>query len=404
MAIRVLHMVYYLERGGIENWLLDFCRVADPTELQMEICCRGVMGGALEPEFRSAGVPVHHVPMTWSHASFGHRLGRLLREGRFDLLHVHAGSFAGYPCSVALRNGVGSVTTFHNTSFPFEVTGLASSLNWLRAAYTRLSFRAVCRRGSAVISCSKAAERAVVDLSGIEPDDRYYVVPCGTGKSPGSDPQVRAEVRRELGIGPDVPLAIHVGAFKDQKNHPGLLRVADRIRRTLPEFRLLLAGDGLLRPDVERRVRELDLGTTVRMLGSRGDVERLLEAADLMLFPSLWEGLPVAVIEAQIKGLPVVGSDIGPLQEATRNGVTAMLFPVADEQAMARAAVELLTDAPRRRSMGQAATRFAAETFSIGANASRHLEIYHQALARVRGEPTGTAAAATVRPEQVTAR
>jgi len=386
MAIRVLHLVYFLNHGGIENWLLDLCTAVDRSEIEIEIACRGVMGGVLEPQFRELGIPIHFVPMRRSHASFGRQLAHLLREGKFDLLHVHAGSFAGYPCRVAVRSGVGSVTTFHNTHFPFEVTGLASMLNRLRAMYTRRSFRTVCREGQAVIACSEAAKKAVVELSGVAADDRYYVVPCGTGKSPGRSEEVRRAVREELGLSAETPVGIHVGIFKDQKNHAGLIRVADHVRRLLPEFQLLLVGQGPLRPDIERQVEELNLGQTVRLLGSRNDVDRLLQAADVLIFPSLWEGLPVAVTEAEMKGLPVVGSDIPPLHEATRVGETSLLFPLDQERKMAEAVADLLGDTKRREAMGRAATQLAMERFSIQSNVIRHKEIYSQALSRIRGQ------------------
>jgi glycosyltransferase involved in cell wall biosynthesis len=118
------------------------------------------------------------------------------------------------------------------------------------------------------------------------------------------------------------------------------------------------------------------LEQTVKVLGMRTDVERLLEASDLMIFPSLWEGLPVAVLEAQMKGLAVVGSDIGPLVEATAPLQRELLFPVAQESQMADAVVALLRDEPRRRVLAQSLTQYAVDHFSIAANARRHLELY----------------------------
>ena len=395
MSIRVLHLLHYLNRGGIENWLLDLAHVVDRAELSMDVCCRGPTTGELVPEFEAAGARVHHVPMTWNHFDFGRRLGRLLRDERYDVLHVHAGSFAGYPCRVAHRNGVAAVTTYHSTHFPFEVTGLVSSLNWLRAMYTRRSFRTACRESDVVVSCSRSTEQAIMRLSGVAPDARFRIVPNGTSKSPGRNPQSRTATRQALGLLPNAPVAIHVGGMKDPKNHAGLLRIADRIRAVLPSFRLLIVGDGLLRPKIERQIALLGLEGVATLLGSRGDVERLLDAADVMLFPSLWEGLPIAVIEAQMRGLPVVGSDIGPLQEATLPGQSSLLFPVEREREMADAAVSLLTDEPRRRAMGDAAVAFAGDRFSIAANSARYLEIYREA-ARRAGRVAMTAAAPVV--------
>jgi len=387
MAVRVLHILHYLNRGGIENWLLDLAHVFDRRELAMDVCCRGPTMGVLVPEFQAAGAEVHHVPLTWNHADFGRRLGRLLREGNYDILHVHAGSFAGFPCVVAHRNNVGAVVTFHSTQFPFEVTGPLSALNWLRAMYTRRSFRTACREADSVLFCSQSTEDSIKRISRVTPDQRFLVIPNGTSKSGGRNPAARAEKRRELGIDPEVPVAIHVGGMKDPKNHMGLLAIADHVRKAIPHFRLLIVGDGLLRPKIERQIERLNLNSVATLLGSRGDVEQLLDASDVMIFPSLWEGLPIAVIEAQMKGLPVVGSDIGPLREATLPGRSSLLFPVEQEKEMADAVVGLLHDPGRRAEIGDVALGFAGDRFSIGANASRYLEIYRQ-VAALRSHPT----------------
>jgi glycosyltransferase involved in cell wall biosynthesis len=380
--IRVLHLVHTLTRGGIEYWLLDLFRTTDRNVLEMDVCCRGPNTGVQAPKFAALGAKIHLMPLGWNHAAFGRRLGRLLREGRYDLLHIHAGSFAGYPTVVGRRNGVAVATTFHSTNFPFETGALKFVLGWMRAVYTRRSFRTACTLGNAIVSCSRSTQDAVTRVSGIALDDRFHIVPHGSTKGPGRDPEARNRLRRELGIPHDAPVAIHVGIMKVPKNHAGLIRVADHIRRGLPNFRLLVAGDGPLRPHVEAQIRQSNLESTVNLLGLRDDVEQLLDAADLMIFPSHWEGLPVAVIEAQMKGLPVVGTDIGPMKEATVEGKTALLFPAEKEADMAQAVVQLFSDATRRLTMGRDATQFAEQHFSAQANAARHLDIYRQALAQ----------------------
>ena len=376
MALRVLHLVHWLNRGGIENWLVDLLRASDRTQLAMDVVCRGPHTGELAPLAEQAGAKVHLLPMGWNAWSFGRRLQTLIREEGYEVLHVHAGSFVGYPCQVGKKAGVAVASSFHNTHFPFEVRGMKSLLAGARAAYTRRSFRVACDVSDAVTACSQAVMDAVTQLAGVTPDLRFSVIPYGSGKTPGINPAARAAVRTELAIGSNTPLAIHTGIMRDQKNHVGLIRIADRIRQAVPDFRLILAGDGALRPNIESQIRELNLEQTVTLLGMRTDVERLLEASDLMLFPSRWEGLPVAVLEAQMKGLAVVGSDIGPLVEATAPIQRELLFPVEQESQMADAAVALLRDEARRASLAAALSQYAVDHFSIAANVRRHLELY----------------------------
>jgi len=293
---------------------------------------------------------------------------------------VHAGSFAGLPCKVADGCGVAPVVTIHSTRFSFETAGTVSILGPLRRLYTIRSFRTAHHHARAVIGCSQAALDAMTGLARLTPDPRYHVIPYGTAMKSGRDPQRRAQTRAELGIAPEAPLAIHVGAMRDAKNHPGLIRIARHIASAEPEFRLILVGDGALRPSIERQIRELNLETNVWLLGTRSDVERLLEAADLLLFPSRWEGLPVAVLEAQAKALPVIGTDIPPLREATDPGNSALLFPIDQEPQMATAAVSLFHDPHRRDSMGRVGADFVAQHFSIHSNVARHLEVYRKVI------------------------
>jgi len=206
MAIRVLHLVHWLNHGGIENWLLDLIRHTDRNQIEMDVCCRGPFaGGDLAPHYELAGARILHAPLAWDHIRFGRKLGRLLREGKYDVLHVHAGSLAGYPLAVGRHNGVATAVTFHTTSFPSEGS-LAWALGWLRRLYTQRSFSVACRIGNAIISCSHSTELAITRLSGAAPDNRFHVVFNGTSKSPGRDARRRAETRSQLGIGQEICL------------------------------------------------------------------------------------------------------------------------------------------------------------------------------------------------------
>lgn len=118
----------------------------------------------------------------------------------------------------------------------------------------------------------------------------------------------RAAVRSELGIGADVPVVVHVGRLAPQKNHAFLLEAFAELLRLEPRARLLLVGEGELGGEVRSRVAGLGLGDSVRLLGVRPDVPRILSAADVLALPSLYEGMPNVVVEAQAAGLPCVVS------------------------------------------------------------------------------------------------
>ncbi len=123
---------------------------------------------------------------------------------------------------------------------------------------------------------------------------------------------LRAEVRAELGIPLDATVVGHVGRFVPAKNHRFLLEIAEEISKRRPDIHFLLVGDGPLRSDIEARAGAMGFDGNMHFAGSRTDVPRLMcGGMDVFVFPSVWEGLPMALIEAQAAGLPCVISDSG---------------------------------------------------------------------------------------------
>jgi glycosyltransferase involved in cell wall biosynthesis len=140
-------------------------------------------------------------------------------------------------------------------------------------------------------------------------DPRWRRLYCGIDPARFSGVAEREGVRTELGVPADARLLIHVGRFERQKNHAFLVEVFRRLASTVPSAYLVLVGTGTLQPGIETRLREAGLLDRARFCGRRSDVPRLLKASDAFVFPSLHEGLPLACLEAQAAGLPVVMSD-----------------------------------------------------------------------------------------------
>jgi glycosyltransferase involved in cell wall biosynthesis len=157
----------------------------------------------------------------------------------------------------------------------------------------------------------QAGGNCTVIYSGL-PMDAFHAVP------------ERHQVRAEFGWPADSRVAINVARFFEQKNHPTIVESFRLAHAQDPRLRLLLVGDGKDKEEIERLVRSHGLDGVCAFAGVRKDVPRLLLASDLFFFPSLWEGLPGALLEALAAGLPVVTSDIAPMQEVARHFATAM--------------------------------------------------------------------------------
>ena len=147
------------------------------------------------------------------------------------------------------------------------------------------------------------------------------------------DPETRRDLRRKLGVEENQLLLGHVGRFNEQKNHPFLIDLFAAAAKKEPKARLLLVGNGEGRAVIEEKVQALGLADKVLFLGVRSDVHRLLQAMDVFVFPSLYEGLPVSLVEAQAAGLPCVISDRVPVESVLTDGVVQLPLGSAEDWA-----------------------------------------------------------------------
>jgi glycosyltransferase involved in cell wall biosynthesis len=189
------------------------------------------------------------------------------------------------------------------------------------------------------------------------------------------DPTERRKLRRELGVEGSTPLLISVGRLHPQKAIPDLLCALARLRDEGIDFALRLAGAGPSGALVQEEIARLRLADRVTLLGVRRDIPRLLGASDLYVSSSLWEGLPVATLEAMAAGLPVVATAVGDVPYAVTPETGTLVEP-GDVEALADAVARMLRDKERRALQGAAARRRAREHFGREAWIERILAIY----------------------------
>lgn len=372
--MKVLHLITWLEPGGIEKWLLTMLGQESLDDVVMDFCCKGSHVGRLADEARALGSTVFHCPLTPDHVRFGRRLSRLLVEGQYDLVHNHLQTYSGFPVWIARRAGVPVVTSYHNTQFSAQTWTRTLGLQHLRSTYGRVSVGYALRHSDVVTGCSDAVLASVAP--GYKDRANYRVLYYGVQVPALPDQAERAAFRAELGWLPDAPVILHVGRFNPQKNHMGLLDVFERVLAQIPAARLVLVGDGPLRPAVERSVAERGIAEQVRLLGLRGDVPRLMGLSDVFLFPSFFEGFGLAALEANAAGLPVVASRVPGLTEAVADGQTGLLHDVADVDGMARSVARLIAEPDYRRQLGQAGRQRVEEGYSLEASARQLRDLY----------------------------
>jgi len=307
---RVLHVLGRMDRGGAELRTLEVMRALAGRH-RCDVCVLSGLPGELDDAVRELGGAVHPIGLG---PRFAPRFFNLLRRERYDVVHSHVHYVSGFMLMLARAAGVrGRVAHFRNSTDG----GAISVRRRLRDALLR---GAMDRFATDILSVAEAA----LDVA--------------WGPRWRQDPRCRViyngiPLAREREAAPPRtggPVLLHIGALRRAKNHGKLLAVFAALRRIVPEVTLQLAGadQGELAA-LRRQVEALGISDCVHFLGARGDVAALIERADLMIFPSLWEGLPGAVLEAAADGLPVLASDLPVLHEMTKHLPQLAVLPVA---------------------------------------------------------------------------
>jgi glycosyltransferase involved in cell wall biosynthesis len=306
---RVLHVFAALKRRGAQIRTVEIYAGLKPQhQVRFDFFTTKSDPEPLEEEIAALGGQVYHSPFQGNLLRSLIHFRRLLAQEQYDVVHAHLHLFSGLFLLAARRARV-PVRIAH-----FRNMHDGGGQHAARRLYRALMRRLVWRYATHIVGVSAAALRG--GLGHKIPDRRCQIIYNGVDLAPfdqaQSDPQA---LRRAPGWPADAPVVINVARFDVQKNHGVILETAAKVLQARPDVRFLLVGDGDLRPQIEAQIERRALSHAVCCPGARSDVPFLLKSADLFFFPSLWEGLPGAVLEALAAGLSVVGSDIQPMQE-----------------------------------------------------------------------------------------
>jgi glycosyltransferase involved in cell wall biosynthesis len=320
-VIRVLHVVGGLGVGGVEQWLVQVMREADRERFHFDFLVHHDDDGIHLAPARAlgAGVLVDHLAVKPSGdisrivdaGQYVSRLRQILRVGKYDVVHTHQhhfsslAVFAAFHASVPVR-----IVHSHIDTSPVDQRASLARRSYLSAARSM-----ILRYSTGGLA---ANERAALSLFGRQWRKNCRILYYGTDLRRFVACSDQTEYRRALGIPAGAWVVGHVGRFVEQKNHRFLLKIAVELAAIEPRFHLLLIGDGPLHAEVVDLARKAGLSDRVTFLGTRRDVPPLmLNAMDAYLMPSLYEGLPIALVEAQAAGLPcLISTSVSPASEA----------------------------------------------------------------------------------------
>lgn len=300
------------------------------------------------------------------------RLGRLVRNNRFDIVHCHGARAALWARLAAIGP--------RRAKIVFSVHGLSMVHYRGFKRVLLLGIERALQIITDITLCDSDAERADVIRYGIAPAQCTHTVYNGIDLDRlDHRPHERDAVRAALGLDSAQPILVTVCRLNKPRDFETLLCAVQAVVAQLPTVRLLIVGDGPLRPAIEDQIKTLNLEESVRLLGIVRDIGPVLIAADVFVLSTQgWEGLPLAPLEAMVLHLPVVISDVGGNRKAVQDGVTGLVVPPCQPQALADALLRLLQDRPTARRMGQRGYDRVVREFSARRMATETMAIYAQ--------------------------
>lgn len=302
--LRVLQVVTHMNRGGLETMLMNYYRNIDRTQIQFDFLTHRPYDGDYGEEIQQMGGTIYHLPVL-NPFSFSYK--KKLRDffdshPEYQIIHVHQDCLSSVILKIAKKQGI-KVRIAHSHN--------ASQDKDLKYPIKMFYRRFISKYATELMACSQSAGNwmfcgapfRILNNAICTADYRY-------------DYEKQQRIRKDFNIKKNELIVGHVGRFSPQKNHGFLIDIFYQVKLQYPNSKLLLIGDdrGELADKIKGKVTDLGLTDSIIFTGLRKDVADLMQAMDVFVFPSLYEGLPVTIIEAQASGLPCVISEVIPIE------------------------------------------------------------------------------------------
>jgi len=371
--INILHIISKLPVGGVENQLLLVLKKYNRNKLSPLVCSLSDKG-AIGQEIENTGTEVLSLnklkhTFDWTIVKDIHDL---IKKRNIKIVRTHqyhanlygrlAAIFAKAPCIVA------SVHNIYTRDKKF---------------HRRIINKFLGRFTDKVVAVSETVKKDILKYDCLA-EDKITVIYNGIDVN--NFLNINGNLTRsKLSISQEVPVIGTIGRLTFQKGQKYLIEAVSIIKEKFPRIMLLMVGDGPMKEELQNYANTLGLNEHVIFTGSRRDVPALLAAIDIFVFPSFWEGLPSALIEAMASGKPIIASDIPPIREIVDSEKVGILVPPKNRNAVADS-IELLL---RNKNLAQKISNNAKEkvfsTFNIETTAKQYIDLFKNIL-REKGQ------------------
>ena len=341
--INVLITTVHLDHGGVEEVILTYAKLLDKERYDVTVAC--LRAGTVSAEIaRIPGVRLVHIDTKSRFLRF-FRFVSLARSIRADIVHNHAcwyGHIAGTLC------GAKKFETIHNMYFWFT-------------PFSRWHYGLDSLLADRMIAVSDYVRRFTIDNFPLMQPEKFVVIRNGIHCRQFENVAGAAELRASLGISADAPVIGFVGRLTEQKGVAYLIDATRDLVKTSPEARIVIVGEGDLAEELRARAKDLP---QVIFAGFQRDIPRYLAMFDIFVLPSLWEGLPMSILEAMASGKPVVATGVSGTPEVVVDNATGFVVEPKNVPQLQERLSELVRDKELRRKMGAAGRERVVAEFS----------------------------------------
>lgn len=320
--IRILQVVTYMGRGGLESMIMNYYRHIDREKVQFDFLVHRQERAAFDDEIESLGGRIYRLPrlVPWSKSYLSALNHFFDKHPEYRIVHVHQDCLSSVILKVAAQHNV-PVRVAHSHSANQDKNLKYPVKLWYK--------RSISKYATNLFACGEDAGDWMFGGEPFQIINNAIDVAAYTYA-----PAKRQEMRRQLGLENEFTIG-HVGRFNQPKNHPFLIDIFAALLKKESNAVLLLVGGGEGMSQIREKAQKLGIAEHVHFLGVRSDVADLMQAMNVFVFPSLYEGLPVTMVEAQAAGLPCIISDKVPSECILTEGLVDIMTLSASPEAWA---------------------------------------------------------------------
>ncbi len=369
----VAQLIETMNMGGAENLAVRIANSLAESGHHSHLIVMGepgVLSGQISPDVQAHYLCFERASITNPLAfavsqNKGYRLLRQLIEGNgIQILQTHLPGSNFWGLLLTLNKVCPVLATIHN-NHEFEY---GDSDNAVRLFLRKKAYQEILKKCAGTVAVSEKVKTSLIRDLGVI--DEKIIARISVVKNCVSVPEILSEdevttLRQGWGVDSGQMFVLAAGRFSEQKNFADLISAVAMVKEKNPNFHLVVGGDGEQRSDLEKMVKERGLGDHVSLPGNLLNLNQIMLAADVFVMSSLWEGLPLVLLEAMATGLPVVGYDIKGLDEVVENEVQGLISTTGEPGGLAISLLGLFEDEKRRRRMGHAARDLVKEKYNF---------------------------------------